>query len=50
MYEQIAAPLKTSLKMKSNIQTYDMRDSEEFKGVFETELLISVVDGRIELF
>ena len=26
--------------MKSKVQTYDMRDSEEFKGVLEIEVLI----------
>ena len=36
---EIAERIKPQL-MKSRIQTYDPRDSDEFKGVFETEVLI----------
>ena len=26
--------------MKSHTQTYDIRDNEEYKGIFETEFII----------
>ena len=49
MFVQIAAPLKTSLKMKSNIQTYDMRDNKLYKGVIEIEEIIKLLKEKIGL-
>ena len=35
--------------MKSRIQTYDPRDSDEFKGVFELEVLIQSESQQKEI-
>ena len=36
----IASKLKSSVKMKSNTQTYDIKDNELYKGIFETEFIL----------
>lgn len=33
----------TDIKMKSIVQTYDIRDSPDLKGVFEVEVLLQAL-------
>ena len=42
---EIAKRIKPTM-MKSSTQTYDIRDSEEFKGVFEIEVAIQAETNK----
>ena len=33
-------------QMKSNVQTYDIRDSPEYRGVFEVEMMLKTIANQ----
>lgn len=45
---EIAKRIKPTM-MKSSTQTYDIRDSEEFKGVFEIEVAIQAETNKRDI-